>query len=506
MIFWPRKQPPATQSAPRRSIWGRKAGAVTPEPRRPGLMETALAATQAAMPTGMQGAMDSCSGDRPDFKYALENRLGGHGEGVLGFFAGHAIPMPYSICAHLSAHWLIDKACRIPARDAVRQGWILDVDDDQLLERIQRTDKAMRTARHLEQFVHLGRVFGVRVLLFRVESTVADYYEHPFNPDGVTPGSYKGMVQVDPQWCVPILDNAQIEPSRPGFYEPEFWQIGDLKVHKSHLVIFRNGELPDVLKPAYRYGGVSVPQRIVERVYAAERTANEAPELAMTKRTTVVGMDLAEGEMAWSKVHANLAEWVATRNNYGVKLKGHDDTVEQFDTTLADFDAVVMTSYQLVAAAANMPATKLLGTTPKGFNATGEYEEANYHEELESIQTHDLAPALDRHYLLLMRSWGLDRHVDYTWQALDTPTAAEYAELELKAAQRDQALLMTGAIDAKDIRDRLRRDRDGAYFGLEEVDFPDEEGGLGGEFPEDPETEPDVLENPRRPEGGLADS
>ena len=408
-------------------------------------------------------AMDS------DFKRGLSDRYGaGDGaEGVMGFFAGHAVPMPYSLCAHLSAHWLIDKACRIPARDAVRQGWILDVEDDQMLARIGRADKAMRVARHLEQLVHLGRVFGIRVLMFRVESTVADYYEHPFNPDGVTPGSYKGMVQVDPQWCTPILDNATLEPTRPGFYEPEFWRIGSLKVHRSHLVIFRNGELPDVLKPAYHYGAVSVPQRIVERVYAAERTANEAPELAMTKRTTSLSVDTAEAEMGSAAFYRNLDEWVRTRNNYGVKVLGQDDTLQQFDTSLADFDAVVMTGYQLVAAAANIPATKLLGTTPKGFNATGEYEEAVYHEELESIQTHDLSPALDRHYQLLMRSWGLDQAIDFTWQALDTPTAAEYADLDLKRAQADQVLQSTGALDAEDIRDRLRRDRDGAYYGIE---------------------------------------
>ena len=63
-----------------------------------------------------------------------------------------------------------------------------------------------------------------------------------------------------------------------------------------------------------------------------------------------------------------------------------------------------MTQYQLVAAAAGVPATKLLGTSPKGFNATGEFEESSYGEELESIQQHDLSPLVNRHHLLLIRS------------------------------------------------------------------------------------------------------
>jgi hypothetical protein len=32
-----------------------------------------------------------------------------------------------------------------------------------------------------------------------------DYYEKPFNPDGITEGSYKGISQVDPYWMMPML-------------------------------------------------------------------------------------------------------------------------------------------------------------------------------------------------------------------------------------------------------------------------------------------------------------
>src|SRR5690606_36986455 len=102
----------------------------------------------------------------------------------------------------------------------------------------------------------------------------------------------------------------------------------------------------------------------------------------------------------FAKASAAMEQFSLIRNNYGVMLHGEGETVGQMDTSLADFDALLMTQYQLVAAEANVPGTKLLGTTPKGFNATGEYEEAVYREELESIQTNDLSPMLERHYKL----------------------------------------------------------------------------------------------------------
>src|SRR5690606_15493881 len=121
---------------------------------------------------------------------------------------------------------------------------------------------------------------------------------------------------------------------------------------------------------------VSIPQKIAERVYAAERTANEAPMLALTKRTDVIKADMVGGTANYPGLVQRIQEWVFNRDNYGVKILGLDEEMQQFDTSLTDFDQTIMTQYQLVAAASNVPAVKLLGTSPKGFNATGEHEEA----------------------------------------------------------------------------------------------------------------------------------
>src|SRR6202000_3190899 len=103
------------------------------------------------------------------------------------------------------------------------------------------------------------------------------------------------ITQIDPYWITPeISADAAANPSAPDFYEPTWWRINGKRVHRTHLVIFRNDNLPDILKPAYLYGGIPVPQKIAERVFAAERTANEAPMLAMTKRLTVLKTDITE--------------------------------------------------------------------------------------------------------------------------------------------------------------------------------------------------------------------
>lgn len=418
-----------------------------------------------------QGATDS----ECDTSIAPAYRFGGAflPDALLGFFLNTGF-IGAQVCGILSQHWLIRKACFMPARDATRKGYEIVTEDGQdldpaTMQKIRNADKRMRVAGNLREFVGMGRVFGVRVAFFDVDSTDPNYYEYPFNPDGVRPGSYRGIVQVDPYWVSPILDRvASADPASRHFYEPTFWQINNKRYHRSHCIIYRNGELPDVLKPQYQYGGVPVPQLILERVYNAERTANEAPQLAMTKRTTVMGVDAAKALANETEFKANLAVWTNYRDNYGVKVVDKDEeTIEQFDTSLADLDAVIMTSYQLVAAAANVPATKLLGTSPKGFNASGEYEEANYHEELESIQADDLTPLLERHYELLSRSLDLGLSLSINWHPLDSMTAEQQATVNKLKAETGAALIASGAIDSTDERNRIRIDKKSDYVGLD---------------------------------------
>ena len=432
--------------------------------------------------------------DQGAVKFAMDNQIN-----LKANFAGNTI-LPtaqvlwyanqtfigYQLCAMLAQQWLISKCCLMPAKDAVRNGYELAVDDGtevdpEVLEAIKKADARYKLNKNLIEFVQMGRVFGIRIAMFIVESTDEDYYKNPFNPDGVTPGSYRGISQIDPYWITPQLDDqAAGNPASIDFYEPTWWIINGKPVHRTHLVIFRTEEVSDILKPTYIFGGIPIPQKISERVYAAERTANEAPMLALTKRTDVLKMDLAQAAANPTKTAQRLEVFAQYRDNYGVKTIGLDDEMMQFDTSLTDLDAVIMTQYQLVAAAANVPAVKLLGTPPKGFNATGEFEEANYHEELEGIQTHDLTPMIERHHLILIRSeiapkFGIPPFgIKISWNELDAMTTEEQAQLNKLKAETGQILITSGAVDGQEERNRLIADPKSGYTGLEEL-APDDD-------------------------------
>lgn len=385
----------------------------------------------------------------------------------------------WQTCAILAQNWLIDKACTMPGQDAIRHGWEISVNhgdeiDPKIIDEIRRLDKRFKMKKQCRQFVKMGRVFGIRHALFIVDGID---YAAPFNPDGVKPGSYRGISQIEPYWVTPELSaNAASNPAAEDFYEPTWWRVNGQRVHKSHFAIMRNGDVvADYLKPTYYYGGIPIPQKIFERVYAAERTANEAPMLAMTKRLTALKMDTTMALGNYDVFAQKMTEWTQIQNNFGIKVHGLDEEISQFDTNLAALDETIMTQYQLVAAASNVPSTKLLGTTPKGFNSTGEFESQSYHEELESIQEHDLTPLIERHHELVIRSIIAPKfkikpfNCEVQWKPVDSPTAKDLAEINQLRAQTDASLVAAGAIDGYDVRQRIIADPDSGYNGIEAI-------------------------------------
>src|SRR5699024_5574062 len=112
-------------------------------------------------------------------------------------------------------------------------------------------------------------------------------------------------------------------PAHPMYMQPTYWQIGGRKYHHTHLVRFVPYPVARLARQRYNHFGVSVPERIYERVYAAERTANEAPALTMTKRLVAMAVaGLADADQ--DVVDGNLQWLTEMRDNYGV-LATDDD-------------------------------------------------------------------------------------------------------------------------------------------------------------------------------------
>jgi phage-related protein (TIGR01555 family) len=435
-----------------------------------------LKAFDVAMDASVQTAMDNSI---QQVKALISQNQGFLPAHVLEWYSAQGF-IGWQVMAVLAQQWLVSKACKMPGQDAVRHGFERSTGKAEKLspdvfDQLRQYDKQFKLKNNLLEHHYFSRVFGLRHTLFLVDGID---YAAPFNIDGVKPNSYRGMTQIDPYWMAPMFSMEDAaNPMSQSFYDPTWWMINGLKIHRSHFVISRNGNpLADILKPTYFYGGLSTVQLIYERIYAAERVANEAPLLAMTKRLLTLTTDTTKAMNDLDAFKAKLEEWLALLNNFGCKVLGLDEKVEQIDTSLAGFDETLMSQYQLVAAIADVPATKLLGTSPKGFGASGDYEIHSYHENLESIQENELSPIVERHTILCQRSFNIapGTNMDIVWNTTDVPRAKEQSEINLNKANTDAAYVNSGVILGEEVRNRLITDQDSGYNGLEaDVELPD---------------------------------
>ena len=108
-----------------------------------------------------------------------------------------------------------------------------------------------------------------------------------------------------------------------------------------------------------------------------------------------------------------------------------------FDFTLKDLlDAFG----KFLSAATDIPATRLLGTSASGLNATGEGDLKNYYDMIRSKQKSKYKPRLDYFDEIMVRSLGLnpDEDYEYEFKSLFQMTPKEQSEVDMNNSTRDK--------------------------------------------------------------------
>lgn len=393
-------------------------------------------------------------------------------EFVLEWYASQGF-IGYQACSIIAQHWLINKACTIPSEDAVRNGYKITTNDGKkldstVIDAIRDLDQQYDITNQLIEFRRRSKIFGIRIAFFKVKSKDKKYYEKPFNIDGITEGSYEGIVQVDPYWATPQLDgDAAANPASPNFYEPTYWLINGKLYHRTHLIIDRYAEVTDVLKPTYLYGGIPLTQMLYERVYAAERVANEAPALTMSKRLFVLKTNAKKALSHMSVFVDRIMQFSHFKDNYGIQPIDEHESIEKLDTSLGDLATVIENQYQIVAAISGTPETKLMSKEPKGLSSEGKGDKNNYYDVVSNEQTH-MNPFLKRHHEILMKSniepaFGKQPRITVLWESAEDSTPVELSIINKTDAETAQTYFEMGVLDPEEIRNKLICDENSGY-------------------------------------------
>ncbi len=292
------------------------------------------------------------------------------------------------------------------------------------------------------------------------------------SPKGIAVGSLKSIQAFEPYWSTPYSWNSQY-PERSDFYKPTSWYIMGRKTHSDRILTFIGREVPDLLKPAYNFSGISMIQLGEMSVNMWLRTRKAVNDLinnfSIPVLSTDLGATLEEGGEPGSGLLARLQAFTVTRNNQSIAAVNKDTEELKFaEATLASLDKLQAQSQEHMAAVWGIPLVKLTGITPSGLNASSEGEITVWYDRVGAMQVRILQPNLEILLKAIQCSlFGeIDDDIVIHWVTMAEPTGKELSEIRKSDADMDTGYINAGVISPDEARVRLQGDANSGYSNL----------------------------------------
>jgi hypothetical protein len=233
-----------------------------------------------------------------------------------------------------------------------------------------------------------------------------------------------------------------------------------LEVHESRIIPFYGVVVSTRQRAARRGWGDSVLVRVLEKVSDFQSSFQAAGILVQDFAQAVFKMaGLAELLMSGDDdvVLARARTIDMSRSVARALIIDKDEDFERKATPLSGLPELLDRLTNRLAAAARMPVTLLMGTSPAGLNATGAADIRWYYDAVAGDRERTLRPKLNRlvRLIMLAKDGPTDGVEPCQWRVRFKPlwqmTDAENAELRNKQAQTDQIYINAGVVLPEEI-------------------------------------------------------
>lgn len=322
------------------------------------------------------------------------------------------------------------------------------------------------------------------------------------HPKTIPLKSLERVVPVESIWTTPASYNA-LDPAAPDFYKPSEWFMLGQQVHASRLMTVITRPLPDILKPAFNFAGISLSQLAEPYVDNWLRTRQSVSDLINNFSITALATSMdqvLQGEDDGTDLFSRADLFTQVRSNRGLMLLDKErEELVQVNTPLSGLHELQAQAQEQMCAVSRLPAIILTGISPSGLNASSEGEIRVFYDWIAAQQeAHWREPIEVILKLVQLSLFGeIDPDIVFNFVPLYQMTPAEEAEIRAKDSASDCAYVASGILDPSEVRDRLAKDVTSGYNGLDTSMVPvppvppNEGNPFGNEGKEDGETEDD---------------
>lgn len=303
-------------------------------------------------------------------------------------------------------------------------------------------------------------------------------------------GDLNGFRTVEAMWCYPTRYNS-VDPLKPDWYRPQTWLVVGKEIHRTRLLTLVGREVPDLLKPAYAFGGISLSQMAKPYVDNWLRTRQSVADIVRAFSVFLLKTNLGSSlSMGGDELFRRAQLFNNVRDNNNLMMISKDD--EDFNNVsapLGGLDHLQAQTQEHMSAVSRIPLVKLLGITPSGLNASSEGEIRVFYDTIKAYQEHlyrdPLTTCID---FIQLNKWGeVDPNITFEFVNLwELDEAAEAAVQQQKAATHD-VYAQAGVVGSDEIRKSVANDPKSYYSGLDLGNTPPPEPPAmpeaGGEDP-----------------------
>lgn len=410
-------------------------------------------------------AMDNAVGQIGSiYGWAAQNSLG-EGIGFLGY--------PY--LAELSQRPEYRRISEIIA-EAMTRKWIKLRGPD---EKVKALEDAMRRFKVREAFRAIAEkdgFFGRSHLYIDLGKPGEDALPLIVKPEKIGKGALKAITVVEPFWCYPGAYNST-NPRASDFYRPTDWFVMSDRVHSTRLLLFVGREMPDMLKPAYQFGGLSLSQMAKPYVDNWLRTRQSVSDLLRSFSVMVLKTDLASAFQKAGELFKRVLLFTKGRDNRGLMVVDHDtEELTNVSAPLGTLDKLQAQAQEHIASVSGIPLVELLGVTPAGLNASSEGELKAYygriHDDQEHLFRENLTIVLN---VLQLNEFGaIDPSITFEFVHLWEMSEVEKATVEKTKADTAKVYHDGGAITNEEWRKTLNGDEASPFFQQLSAPAPDD--------------------------------
>ena len=429
---------------------------------------------------------------------SLQNLVANLGTGKDKAHHSHVIFTPTTaleLQAMYRSDWLSRQIVDVPVKDIMRpwRSWQAKPNE---ITAIEDAEKKHAIVSKVARAMRLGRLYGGCVLL--IGADVANP-EEPIRLERIGRGGLKYLTVLTREMITP--GEIDLDPQSIGHGEPLYYDINSsygnaVRVHPSRIIKFIGTERPDIEMNADGWGDSileSVRNIVIQALTATasvESLLHEASIDVVRINDLAAMLSTDAGTATLSKRFA-LASQLKSINN--TLLLDKNDEWDRKTISFSQLPEVINTYYKLAAAAADIPATRMLSQSPKGMNSSGDSDLMNYYDRLDGERKDDLAPALAVLDEVVWRDalGGVPDEAYYEFGPLWQMTDAQKSEIAERKAKTTKTYIDAGILDEEALGEAVANQliEDATYPGLE-ASIANVRSDLN-DPPEDPDEEGD---------------